>query len=157
METIVTHNESVPFERLRRYGIMDTLASALVAVPAVCFSGALLTDLAYYASPDIQWANFSAWLLAVGIAFAGLALVVGLIARFIPPRRTVTRGGYLYFVAALIAMILSLFNNFVHSRDGWTSVVPTGLTLSALTVLFMVIAACFSMRSARLFYVGDAQ
>ena len=38
----------------------------------------------------------------------------------------------------IVVMLLALFNAFVHSRDGWTSVVPTGLILSALTVLVML-------------------
>ena len=30
-------------------------------------------------------------------------------------------------------------NAFVHSRDAWTSVVPTGLALSAVVVLLLVV------------------
>jgi uncharacterized membrane protein len=30
---------------------------------------------------------------------------------------------------------------FVHSRDAWTSVVPTGLILSAATVVILMITA----------------
>ena len=40
-----------------------------------------------------------------------------------------------------MVLILALFNSFVDSRDAWTSVVPTGLTLSAITVLVMVFTA----------------
>ncbi|PIK73709.1 hypothetical protein CS379_06895, partial [Methylobacterium frigidaeris] len=32
-----------------------------------------------------------------------------------------------------------LVNAFVHSRDGWTSVVPTGLILSGLVVLILCV------------------
>ena len=39
----------------------------LVPFPIACFIGALLTDIAYARTADIMWANFSAWLLAVGI------------------------------------------------------------------------------------------
>jgi uncharacterized membrane protein len=38
-----------------------------------------------------------------------------------------------------LAMILSLFNVLVHSRDGYTSVVPTGLILSGLVVLILIV------------------
>jgi hypothetical protein len=41
---------------------------------------------------------------------------------------------WLHMVGNIIVMLLALFNSFVHSRDAWTSVVPTGLALSALTV-----------------------
>ena len=41
--------------------------------------------------------------------------------------------------ATLIVLVLAFFNNLVHAADGWTSVVPWGLTLSALTVLVMLV------------------
>ena len=36
-------------------------------------------------------------------------------------------------------LLLALVNNLVHSRDGWTGVVPAGLTLSVVTVLVMIV------------------
>jgi uncharacterized membrane protein len=54
--------------------------------------------------------------------------------------RIVGGGGVLTF---------ALLNNFVHSRDAWTSVVPTGITLSALTVLAMIATAAFSAAIAQ--------
>src|SRR3569832_1993573 len=39
----------------------------LVPIPIACFVGALLTDIAYVASAEIMWADFSAWLLLVGV------------------------------------------------------------------------------------------
>jgi len=41
-------------------------------------------------------------------------------------------------VGNVIVMLFALFNAFIHSRGAWTSVVPTGLVLSALTVLVML-------------------
>jgi uncharacterized membrane protein len=38
-------------------------------------------------------------------------------------------------------MLISFFNILVHSRDGWTSVVPTGLVLSAIVVLILLFTA----------------
>jgi uncharacterized membrane protein len=35
--------------------------------------------------------------------------------------------------------VLALLNVFVHSRDGYTAVVPTGLTLSACVVAILLI------------------
>ena len=36
-----------------------------------------------------------------------------------------------------LVMILSLLNVFVHSRDAYTSVMPSGLILSAIVVLLL--------------------
>ena len=38
-----------------------------------------------------------------------------------------------------MALILAIINAFVHSRDAYTSVVPTGLILSALVVLILLV------------------
>jgi uncharacterized membrane protein len=38
-------------------------------------------------------------------------------------------------VGNLLVLLLSLCNVLVHSRDAWTSVVPTGLILSTLVAL----------------------
>ncbi len=42
-------------------------------------------------------------------------------------------------IGNLIVLVLALFDEFVHSRDAWTSVVPTGLILSALIVIVMLV------------------
>jgi uncharacterized membrane protein len=36
-------------------------------------------------------------------------------------------------------LILAIFNVLIHTRDAWTSVVPTGLILSIVTVLILPI------------------
>jgi uncharacterized membrane protein len=38
-----------------------------------------------------------------------------------------------------IAVLLALINAFVHSRDGYTAVVPTGLMLSTFVVIVLVL------------------
>ena len=51
----------------------------LVPVPIVCFVGALITDIAYFATAEMMWADFSAWLLTVGVIMGVLAAIAGLI------------------------------------------------------------------------------
>jgi hypothetical protein len=38
------------------------------------------------------------------------------------------------------ALVVELFNMFIHTRDGWTAVVPTGMTLSILGVVLALAA-----------------
>jgi hypothetical protein len=54
------------------------LHAMLLAGTVPLFLGALLSDIAYYNSFQIQWANFAAWLIAGGLLFAGLALLFAL-------------------------------------------------------------------------------
>jgi uncharacterized membrane protein len=51
----------------------------LVPIPIACFIGVLLTDLTYWWSAEMTWANFSAWLFSVGVISAYLAAIFGLI------------------------------------------------------------------------------
>jgi uncharacterized membrane protein len=110
----------------------------LVPFPIVCFTGAMLTDITYSNSAQVQWANFSEWLLAFGLIMGVLAAVFGLI-DFLAAGRARPRIGWFHLIGNVIVLLLALLNNFVHARDGWTGVVPTGLTLSVITVLLMVV------------------
>ncbi|TPG42541.1 DUF2231 domain-containing protein [Sphingomonas koreensis] len=119
--------------------VRHPIHALLVPVPVVCFTGALITDIVYSRTADIQWANFSTWMLFVGIVVAVLAAIAGAI-DFRGHRRIRRQGAaWPHAIGNLIVLVLALFNNFVHSRDAWTSVVPTGLILSTLTVLTMLV------------------
>lgn len=117
------------------------LYAMLVQFPVVCFVGAFVTDLAYWHTTLFLWETFSVWLLAAGCVVAGLAGIVGLI-YFVRDRRVrVARFAWPHAWLSLLAAVLSIVNAFVHSRDGYTAVVPTGLTLSAIVVLLMLVVA----------------
>ena len=120
----------------------------LVPFPIVCFTGALLTDIAYANTANIQWANFSQWLIAFGTLFAGLAAVFGLIDFFFGNRTDRPTIGWVHMIANFVLFAVALINNFVHARDGWTSVVPTGLTLSVITVLLLLVSGHLGGRLA---------
>ena len=51
----------------------------LVPFPIVCFVGTLVTDIAYYATAEMMWADFSAWLVSIGVVMGVLAAIAGLI------------------------------------------------------------------------------
>ena len=111
----------------------------LVPVPIACFVGALLTDIAYAVTAEVMWANFSAWLLTVGVIVGILAAIAGLI-DFLSNRliREQTQA-WPHLIGNLAVLIIAFFNMLVHTRDAWTSVVPTGLILSAITVAILPI------------------
>jgi uncharacterized membrane protein len=112
----------------------------LVPFPIVCFVGALATDIAYAITAEMMWANFSAWLLVVGMITGVLAAIAGLI-EFAGNRLIRVQGrAWLHMTGNLIALLLALLNTLVHTRDAWTSVVPYGLILSVIVVLIL----CFT-------------
>lgn len=110
-----------------------------VPLPIICFIGTLITDVAYWQTADMMWADFSAWLVSVGVLAAALAGIAGIV-DFI--RNRVVRhyrATWVHFIGNAFAFVLAVLNAFIHTRDAWTSVVPTGLILSALVVLIVLI------------------
>lgn len=112
----------------------------LVPFPIVCFVGALATDIAYAITAEMMWADFSAWLLVVGVITGVLAGIAGLV-DFLGNRLIRAQGrAWLHMIGNLIALLLGLLNALIHTRDAWTSVVPYGLILSVIVVLIL----CFT-------------
>jgi uncharacterized membrane protein len=111
----------------------------LVWFSAAYFSGALVTDLVYWRMPDVLWERFSIWLIAAGLVMAGLG-VVGYVVDLAFSRRIEWRA-WPRAVGYATAVLISLVNAFVHSRDGHTAVVPTGLMLSGLVVAVLILTA----------------
>jgi uncharacterized membrane protein len=79
------------------------------------------------------WYRFPSPILA---GLATIAYVIDLAAR-----RRIDRPAWPRAIGYAIAVLLALTNAFVHSRDGYTAVVPTGLTLSAAVVVVLVLTA----------------
>ncbi|MBU1211331.1 MAG: DUF2231 domain-containing protein [Alphaproteobacteria bacterium] len=113
----------------------------LVQFPIVCFTLALVTDITYWQTSNLMWAEFSAWLLLAGIALGVLAAVFGLIDFVFNRDIRNARPAWPHAIGNAIVLVLAFLNNLVHARDGWTAVVPWGLTLSALTVAVMLVTA----------------
>ena len=110
---------------------------------AAYFTGALVTDLVYWQMPDVLWERFSIWLIMAGLVMTGLAAVAYLID--LAGGRQIDRPALPRVVGYALAGLLSLLNAFVHSRDGYTAVVPVGLTLSALVIIVLLLTACVGM------------
>jgi uncharacterized membrane protein len=115
------------------------LHAILLAFPLPLFLGALLSDLAYRASFQIQWANFSSWLIAGGLLVGGFALLWALIDLIRGGR--VRRGRAAAYFAVLLAMWgLGFVNALVHAKDAF-AIMPEALYLSAIVTLLALVAA----------------
>lgn len=109
----------------------------LVASGAALLIAALATDVIYWRTFLTQWENFSVWLITGGLllaALAGIALVLDL------ALRRAGRMHWLDFAMLTVAALLSVLNAFIHSRDGYTAVVPEGLALSAIVTVLLLAA-----------------
>lgn len=130
---MIVSNESTNQPRIHRPWL-HPLHAVLLAATVPLFLGALLSDLAYASSYQIQWSNFSSWLIAGGLVFNGLAMVWAIVSRLVSRRSS---GVYLLFLVS--TFVLGFFNSLIHARDAW-AMMPTGLLLSAIVFLL----ACVS-------------
>ena len=118
---------------------LHPLHAVLLAFPFSLFLGALLSDLAYWNTFQIQWANFSSWLIAGGLLGGGFALLWALV-DLIRFRRAGGLRALIYFVLLLVMFVLGFVNALVHAKDAWATM-PESLYLSAVTTLLALAAA----------------
>jgi uncharacterized membrane protein len=120
---------------------------AFAPFPFAFFLGAFVTDLVYWRAPDAMWETFSVWLISAGLVVAAFSVIAGVIDLVSRRRRIVMRSIWPHVPAIATAFLLALINAFVHSRDGYTAVVPTGLLLSGLVVIILLFAAWMRRRA----------
>lgn len=108
------------------------------------FLGALLSDIAYTQTYQIQWANFASWLIAGALVFAGFAFLFALVNLLRAERKA---GQPTRYVLLLVATwVVGLVNAFQHAKDAYASM-PTGLVLSAIVLLLTLAATWTGLRA----------
>lgn len=122
------------------------LHATLLAGTVPLFLGALLSDIAYSNSFQIQWSNFAAWLIAGGLFFCGLALLFAL-ANLIKAHPKSGRP-LIYFLLLLCTWVLGLINAFEHAKDAMASM-PYGLLLSVIATVLACVSTWVGLTGLR--------
>ncbi len=122
------------------------LHGTLLAGTVPLFLGALLSDIAYGQTYQIQWANFASWLIAGALVFCGFALLFALVNLV----RAEHKGGrpVAYFLLLLGTWVLGLVNAFQHAKDAY-AMMPTGLVLSAIVTVLALVATWIGLTNLR--------
>lgn len=134
----------------RRWTVQDAIHpvhAVLLASILPLFLGALLSDVAYGSTYQIQWTNLASWLIAGGLIFAGLALVWALIDLLRADRRGSGRP-LLYFFLLLGTFVVGFFNALIHAKDAW-AMMPEGLILSAIVAMLAVVTVLIGFSTLR--------
>ena len=118
---------------------LHPLHAILLAFPFPLFLGALLSDLAYWASVQVQWSNFSSWLIAGGL-FAGAFALLWALVNLLRGRTAGRRRPAVYFLMLLAMWSLGFVNALVHAKDAF-AIMPEGLYLSAVVALLALAAS----------------
>ena len=128
----------MPADATAGTGAAAPIHAGLIPLGAGLLFAALVTDAAYLRTVSTQWETFSVWLITGGLLLALLA-AVALVADLVTGRTRHVSA--LKFIVLVSAVVTSVVNVFVHSRDGYTAVAPTGVALSAATAVLLAVAA----------------
>jgi uncharacterized membrane protein len=118
---------------------VERLYRFLVPVALTCFVAAVLTDWAYARSATVEYSNASAWLLLFGLFAAGMTtglLALSFMGGWLDRSRL-----WLSFGLFFAGFVVETINMMIHNRDGWTTVVPTGMTLSVIGAAIFLLGA----------------
>lgn len=117
----------------------------LLGFPIALFSSALVADVAYLQTAEMQWSNFSAWLITGALVAGGLVLIWAVISLIFRWEWKGERKRHLSYVLILATMLaLGLVNILKHSMDAWSSVEAFGLLLSVLCTVLALLAGAIA-------------
>jgi len=116
----------------------NAIFGLLNPIPFGCFTAAFIFDAIYVHSGQLLWNKSAAWLIVIGLLFAVVPRLINLVRVWITFRNASLATDKLDFWLNLLAIAAAIANAFVHSRDAY-GVVPTGVVLSACTVVLLSI------------------
>ena len=126
--------------------VLHPLNAVLLAGALALFLGALLSDIAYFRSYEIQWNNFSSWLLAGGLVVGAFAFLAAIVELF--RNRWRVWPTLVYAVLVLATWILAFIDELVHAKDAWATM-PAGLVLSVIVVVLCCVALWIAFAGMR--------
>lgn len=126
-------------------GALHPLNAVLLAGALALFLGALLSDIVYFRSYQIQWNNFSSWLLAGALVVGAFAFVAAIVELFRLRRRAWPA---VYALLLLAVWILGFIDALVHARDAFATM-PAGLVLSVIVVVLACVALWMAFAGMR--------
>lgn len=138
----IVHEESTVSANVERTHVPAThwihpFHAVVLSGTVPLFLGAMLSDIAYSTTYQVQWTNFASWLIVGGLAFGGIALLFAVIDLVRAERRG--PGPLVYVLLLLATWVLAFINVLIHAKDAWASM-PAGLVLS-IVVLVLACAA----------------
>jgi uncharacterized membrane protein len=128
--------------------MLHPLHAILLAFPIALFTGALVADIAYLRTAELQWSNFAGWMITGALVAGGVVLLWALVSVVFARRAGRMRAaGYLLLIVIMWAA--GLVNAFQHSRDGWSAVGALGLLLSLTSTLSALVAGWIGFSALR--------
>ncbi len=123
----------------RRSSLAVAVYALLNPLPVGFFVAAWIFDIIYLFSTEVTWTRAASWLIVIGLIIAIIPRIINLIQVWTGVSYPQGSPIKIHFWAWLVAIVLAIFNAFIHTRDAW-GVVPTGVILSTLVVILMLFA-----------------
>lgn len=123
----------------RHSALAVALYEFLNPIPLGFFTAAWIFDIIYLNSPHPMWTKSASWLIAFGLIIAIIPRLINLVQVWVDVSWPQTSPVKIHFWANLLAIVLAIFNAFVHSRDAY-AVAPAGVILSTLVVALLCLA-----------------
>lgn len=111
----------------------------LVPFPIAFFTATLVCDLVYRQNADPFWFTATQYLLAAGIVMALVAALAGFTDFLGDGRIRALAIAWAHMVGNLLLVGIQAFNWYLRDDLGSSAVLPTGLLLSLLAVLVMLV------------------
>ena len=115
----------------------------LIPFPIAFLVGMVLTDLIFITNNDPFWAQVSIWLNGAGVVSGLIAGVVGAIDFGSNSRIRRLGAAKIHLVGNVMALALALINVGVRLSNPAEGVRPTGIVLSIVVVLLLVLTGWF--------------
>ena len=144
--SVSAHSLSPTVREQSFHRLLHPLHVFLLGAADASLVGGLLSDLAYFSTQEIQWKNFTSWLVMSGLVFMGFALLWALI--------DLLRGHHdrrrlgIYFLLLLAAWILGFVNELIHAKDAWASM-PDALVISGIVAVLAIAATWLGLSAGQ--------
>jgi uncharacterized membrane protein len=108
----------------------------LIPFPIACFVLTLFSDIALWRTGNDFWTAASLWLLGIGLIFAALAAVAGLVDVVSDDQIRSMTDAWMHAGGNVLAVVIELYNWYMRLEGG--AAIPTGLVLSLIVVLILL-------------------
>jgi len=137
-------------EEKRDSGVPSTVAIAghplhplIVTFPIAFLASAPISDLAYWWTKDMFWAQASWWLILIGLGAAVLAAITGMLDFLRIERVRKRSAGWAHMILNISSMILTIINLLLRSGNISGAILPLGLVLSIVVAALLGLSGWF--------------
>lgn len=126
----------------------------LIVFPVAFLVGLLATDIVFAITRDPFWAQASRWLALSGVVTGGVAAIFGIIDFLTIGRVRQLSAGWVHALGNVAALTLAIINTYLHWNNPIGAIISTTITLSAVTVVLLLITGWYGGELAYRFGIG---